>query len=151
MDYEKFYKELFAPLEEKYGVLDEDTITSFVGFSAGGPVSLSKIEDKKLYVTCELAVYPDQRVSSEGLKFELFSIGSHSEDWCRTVLTAIGDHSFEAELGDRHRIHITGLIEGPEATDTVQLRLFCKSTIGNVEYGLYEVIDLQAFNKANQL
>ena len=71
MDYEKFYNELFAPLEEKYGELDEDTITSIVGFSAGGPVSLSKIENKKLFVTCELAAYPEQRVSSEGLKFVL--------------------------------------------------------------------------------
>ncbi|KPK48793.1 MAG: hypothetical protein AMS22_14740 [Thiotrichales bacterium SG8_50] len=142
MDYEKFYKELFAPLEEKYGVLDEDTITSFVGFSAGGPVSLSKIEDKNLYVTCELAVYPDQRVSSEGLKFELFSIGSHSDDWCRTVFTAIGELSFEAELGDRHKINITGLVEGPEATDKIQLHLFSKTKIGNETYGLYEVVDV---------
>ena len=142
MGYENLYKELYAPLEEKYGPLDEDTITSIVGFSVGGPVSLSKIEYIKLFVTSELATYPEQILSTEGLKFELFTVGSHSEEWCRTVFTAIGDHSFEAELGDRHRIHIAGLIEGPEATDTVQLRLFSKSTIGNVEYGLYEVIDL---------
>lgn len=141
MDYELFYKEIFAPLEEKYGALDEDTITSIIGFSAGGPVSLSKIEDKKLYVTCELAVYPEQRLSSEGLKYELFSVGTHSDDWCRTVFSALGGLSLDAELGDKHTIDISGVVEGPEATDKVQLNLFSKTIIGNEKYGLYEVID----------
>ena len=142
MDYAKFYNELYAPLEKKYGVLDEDAITSIVGFSAGGPVSLSKIEDKKLYVTCELAAYPEQLPSTEGLKFELFSVGSHSDDWCRTVFSALGGLSFEAQLGDQHTINISGLVEGPEATDTVQLRLFSQTTIGYEQYGLYEVVSV---------
>lgn len=142
MDYDKFYNDLFAPLEAKYGALDEDTITSIVGFSAGGPVSLSKIEAKRLYVTCELAAYPEQRVSSEGLRFELFSVGSHSEDWCRTVFSALGGLSFEAELGDQHTINIAGVFDGPEAIDTVQLRFFSKAKIGNEQYGLYEVVDV---------
>lgn len=142
MSYEQFYGKLFAPLEEKYGALDKDTITSIVGFSAGGPVSLSKIDNKKLYVTCELAVYPEQRTTSEGLKFELFSIGSHSDDWCRTVFSAIGNLSFEAELGDQHTINIAGLFDGSEANETVRLRLFSKTKIGNENFGLYEVLDV---------
>ncbi|GAD01130.1 hypothetical protein AALB_1210 [Agarivorans albus MKT 106] len=111
-----------------------------MGFSVGGPVSLSKIEDRKLYVTCELAAYPEQQASAEGLKFELFSIGVFSEEWCRSVFTALGNLTFEAKLGDRHTINISGLIEGPEATNTVQLRLFSKTDIGNEKYGLYEVV-----------
>lgn len=140
MNYEAFYKELFAPLENKFGVLDDETITSMIGFSVGGPVSLSKNETRKLYVTCELAAYPEQKLSTDGLRFEMFSVGAFSEDWCRAVFTALGNLSFDAELGDQHTIGISGLVDGPESPDMVKLQLFSQTTIEGKRYGLYEVV-----------
>lgn len=140
MNYEAFYKELFAPLEKKFGVLDDETITSIIGFSAGGPVSLSKNQARKLYVTCELAAYPEQKLSAEGLRFELFSVGTFSDEWCRTVFSALGNLSFDAELGDQHTIRISGLVDGPESPDMVKLQLFSQTTIEGKRYGLYEVV-----------
>lgn len=140
MDYEKFYNELFSELEEKYGKLDDETISSIVGFSAGSPISLSNIEAEKLYVTCELSTYPEQKLSSQGLRYEFFSVGEFSEDWCRSVFTALGSLSFDVELGDQHTINISGLIEGAEAVDTVKLRLFSQAIINGDRYGLYEVL-----------
>lgn len=137
MNYVKFYDEIFSALEKKYGKLDNETITPIVGFSVGGPVSLSKIETKKLYVTCELSVHPNQKPSSQGLQYELFSVGNFSEEWCRSVFTALGNLSLEAELGDKHTINISGITEGPEI---VKLRLFSQSTINNKQYGVYEVL-----------
>ncbi|MGX5202414.1 hypothetical protein [Aliikangiella sp. IMCC44632] len=140
MDYEVFYNKLFEKLESKYGKLDDETITSIVGFSAGGPVSLSKIGSKNLFVSCELASYPEQQKSSEGLNFEFFSVGKFSEDWCRSVFTALGGLSFDAELGNEHRINISGLVEGPETVDQIRLKLFCQTKIDGKKYGLYEVL-----------
>ena len=140
MDYEKFYGILFKPLEDKYGPLDKETIMSIVGFEAGGPVSLSQKASIILYVTCELAAYPEQKPSSEGLRYELFSVGDSSDDWCRKVFSALGNLSFNAELGDQHTVDISGVIEGPDAVDTVKLNLFCTADYEGKKYGLYEVV-----------
>lgn len=65
-------------MNAQYGAFDTETLTAVIGFSAGGPVSLFKKEEKRLYATCELAVYPEQVESSEGLKYEFFSEGRFS-------------------------------------------------------------------------
>ena len=147
MNYEEFYKVLFEPLVEKFGDIDDETITSVIGFSAGGPVSLSTIREQNIYVSCELSCYPDQRLSSEGLRYEFFSNSGYSEDWYRSVFTALGSLSFQSELGDGHRVATTGLIDGDEAVDEIQLKLFSKSDINGSSYGLYEVLVTKPFNK----
>jgi hypothetical protein len=140
MDYETFYAALFRELESKYGPLDSETVTSIVGFSAGGPVSLSKLERKKLFVTCELSVYPEQRKSKENLNFELLAIDDFSEDWCRKVFTALGNLSMNSVLGNNHTIDISGVVEKSSVAKKVQLKLFSKTKYENKNYGIYRVV-----------
>lgn len=140
MDYNDLYSALFRELELQYGPLDAETITSIIGFSAGGPVSLAKHDSNKIFVTCELAVYPEQNLSSEALNFELLSIGDFSEDWCRSVFTALGALSMDAVLGDNHTIDISAVVEPDEPIKQVSLKLFSRTKYSGKNYGLYQVV-----------
>jgi hypothetical protein len=139
MDYETHYRELFKPLEMARGTLDSDTLTSIIGFSAGGPVSLVKIEKKSIYVTCELSVYPEQKRSAEGFRFELLSLGSFDAETCRSVFTALGALSMDATLGNGHTVDVSGVVASKRISN-VKLKLFSKSTIDNELFGVYEVL-----------
>ena len=134
MDPQAFYAQLFRSVEEQFGKLDEDTLTSVVGFTAGGPVSLCSIEEKGFYVTCELALNPKQVTSTEGLRFELASHGSFDLDTCREVMTALADLSLGSELGDGHRVGVSGAYTG-----TIALRLQSQTEIDGLRYGVYVV------------
>jgi hypothetical protein len=135
----KHYQTLFQELERKHGRLDDDTLTSIIGFSAGGPVSLSKLEKKNIFVTCELSLYADQKMSSDGLKFELLSLGAFDEDTCRTLFTALGNLSMNATLGHGHTIDVEAIVPSGEPSQ-VKLKLFSVSTIGNEKFGVYQVL-----------
>jgi hypothetical protein len=104
------YEALFGELESRYGPLDRATVSAIVGFSAGGPVSLSRIERKNLHVTCELSLYPEQKASVEGLKFELLSLGAFDLLTCRALFTAIGNLSMERTLGHDHTIDVRSVL-----------------------------------------
>jgi hypothetical protein len=69
--------------------LDKDIVTSVVGFAGGGPVSLRKLGSTKVYVTCELSLHPQQKPSTDGLRFELLSVGSFDEETCRALFTSL--------------------------------------------------------------
>ena len=60
MDYQRFYKQLFQPIEERIGHVDEASIMAIIGFDCGGPVTLCTVgrgrEQFVTYVTCELSV-----------------------------------------------------------------------------------------------
>lgn len=140
MDYQKLYSNLFAEAVKQHGKLDEETLNSIVGFSGGGPVSLSKIEEKNLFVTCELAAYEEQVKSSEGLKYELLSRGNRSAEWCHAVFTSLGAMSMDTELGDGHSIDISAISPEEEYASRVELKLFSRSSYEGVDYGVYEVI-----------
>lgn len=140
IDYQKFYKAMFKKIESEFGALDEETLTSIVGFSAGGPVSMSQIKSKNLYVTCELSVYDNQNKSSQNLNYEFFSVNSFNSDWCHTVFTALGNLSMESELGTGHIINLTGLVEPNDPVQQVKLKLFSRTTYKGEKYGVYEVI-----------
>ena len=129
-----FYKKLFSDIESRYGALDNETVTSLIGFTAGGSVSVSTIESKSLYVTCELALNPNQTPSAEGLNFELASCGTFDLDQCREVFTALGDLSLGCELGNGHTIGVSGAFDG-----TVSLSLISRSDIEGHAYGIYMV------------
>jgi hypothetical protein len=131
------YEILFAPLEKEFGRFDSDTLTSIIGFSAAGPVSLRTNHSRGILVTCELVEYPDQQRSSEGINFELFTRNLDENDGS-TLLTAIGDLSLREQLGDRHRIMVSSL--GLQDIEMVQLRLFSQSQIENRRLGVYEVV-----------
>src|SRR5262245_37108630 len=89
MDAREHYRQLFGALEARFGPLDRDTLTSIVGFSAGGPVSLCTIERKKVFVSCELSLYQEQCKSSEGYRFEFLSAGSFDAETVRKLFTAL--------------------------------------------------------------
>ena len=133
------YRQLFRKLEWLHGPLDKETVTSVVGFAVGGPVSLCKLGSKKIYVTCELSLYPQQKPSTDGLKFELLSVGSFDEETCRALFTSLGNLSMNEELGDGHTVDVSAVLKAGRPQQ-VMLRLFSESKIGNGKFGVYEVI-----------
>ena len=135
----KHYEALFRELEKRHGQLDELTVSAIVGFSAGGPVSLSRIGKKNVYVTCELSLYPEQRPSAEGLKFELLSLGAFDLLTCRALFTTIGNLSMEETLGHDHTIDVRGVLESGKPPQ-VRLSLFSQSEIGGEMFGVYQVV-----------
>jgi hypothetical protein len=137
MAYEHNYSKLFERLEDEYGKLDADTITWAIGFSAGGPVSMCERKAARLFVTCELSVYDEQKVSTDGLRFEFFSKDDFDEEQACTVFTALGRLSMEAQLGHNHTVDLSQIAEA--RTGVVRLHLFSKATIDGGEYGLYWV------------
>ena len=64
MDYKRFYKQLFRPIEDRIGLVDEASVTAIIGFDCGGPVTLCTVgrgrEQFVTYVTCELSVRDKQ-------------------------------------------------------------------------------------------
>jgi hypothetical protein len=132
------YQALFRELESRHGRLDEETLTSVVGFSAGGPVSLSQLAKRNIYVTCELSLYPGQKPTSEGMKFELLSLGAFDKAACRTLFTALGRLSMEQTLGDGHTIDVSGVMSAGEPP-LVTLKLFSQAKVGNETFGVYQV------------
>ena len=139
VNYTEFYNELFKPLESKYGKLDKETMSSIVGFTMGGPVSLSKKDKSNLFVTCELAAHPEQKLSTDGFRFELFSMGHFSATWCRSVFTALGQMSLNTQLGNEHTIDISGVVEPDCPVKSVKLELFSFTEFDGKRYGLYQV------------
>ena len=132
------YRILFAELERRLGKLSEETLTSIVGFNAGGPVSLCEVPRKSVFVSCELSLYPEQVPSAEGLRFEVLSVGCFDLERCRRMFTAIGALSLESQLGDEHTVDLSEVLDD-ESPLTVRLRLFSRSEIGGNQYGIYEV------------
>jgi len=137
MAYEHHYAMLFAPVEKEYGKLDPATITAIIGFSVGGPVSMRERKAARLFVTCELSVYEEQKSSTDGLKFEIFSKDDFDEKQARAILTALGRLSMEAHLGHNHTVDLSQIVEA--RSGVVSLHLFSKATIEGSEYGLYRV------------
>lgn len=137
--YTRHYEALFRNLQARHGRLDKKIVSSVVGFSGGGPVSMSTLEKKGIYVTCELSLYPEQKRSEEGLKFELLSLGPFDLLACRVLLTAIGNISMHETLGHDHTIDVGKVME-PGQPSVVKLRLFSECEIGGEKFGVYQVV-----------
>ena len=136
MSHQQYYAALFARLEEEFGKLEPETITGVIGFSVGGPVSLCQQRRSGLFVTCELSVYDEQKVSSEGIKFEPFSKDDFDEREARSILTGLGALSMEAQLGNNHTVDVSIAEAG---VNVVKLELFSNTKIEGRAYGLYRV------------
>ena len=104
MDYQKFYKELFAPLAATLGPIDTNSIVAIIGFDLGGPLNFSTFgrdsnRNPITYVSCELAVRQEQQPNAFG-RYELLA-SCDSEDWVRSILTDTGrmtlDNVFNAD------------------------------------------------------
>jgi len=140
MDYNAFYKILFSKVEQEIGLVDEETISAIVGFSAGGPVSLSQVESKKVFITCELSLYPQQKKSSEKINFEFISIGDFEMEWCRRVFTSLGALSMDAVLGHGHTINISEIVDSEDTRKRIKLLFYSQSTYKGKKYGIYRVV-----------
>jgi hypothetical protein len=104
MPAKEHYAALYADLVERHGALNDVTMTSIIGFSGGGPVSMCQIGKEGIFVTCELSLYPEQICSTDGFRYEFVSLGGLSKDACRAIFTALGKLSMEAKLGDTHTL-----------------------------------------------
>lgn len=135
------YAALFAEIANDFGAVDETTVTGIIGFSAGGPVSMSRVGSGERYVTCELSLYPEQVESSEGLKFELLALIDLEQAACQRLLTALGALSMTETLGDLHTIDVSQVVEN---VSSVQLHLQSRCEISGRAYGVYRVVRVGA-------
>ena len=135
------YTALFAEITKDYGAVDETTFTGIIGFSAGGPVSMSRVGNGERYVTCELSLYAEQMESSEGLKFELLALVDLEQAECQRLLTALAALSMSEALGDLHTIDVSQVVE---SVSSVQLRLQSQCEISGRGYGVYGVVRVGA-------
>ncbi len=138
---EEHFAALFRPLIEDFGPIDEHTATGIAGFAEGGPVALCTIDAARICLTCELSLYGEQLPGAEGMRYELFTRDLAIED-AQPLLTALGNLSFEAEVGDMDAVDVSSLsIDG--ITD-VQLRLFCRATVMQEDFAVYEAVALRS-------
>ncbi|ASV88445.1 hypothetical protein CES85_3399 (plasmid) [Ochrobactrum quorumnocens] len=137
----QLYSQLFASVEEKSGVqLAPETLTSVVGFNAGGPVNLRFAPNKKIFLTSELAMYEQQRRSADGLfRYELMTQSHFEENTARTLLTAIGAMTLSTVLGDRHTIDVSAVM-GASGPAVVKLKLYSRTRFSGLEYGVYQLL-----------
>jgi hypothetical protein len=96
MSLRSHYADLFADAEREFGAAAAQALSGIVGFSAGGPVSMCRLGTGDVYVTCEISLSPDQKVSKQGLRFELLSRLPLSESDTQDLLTGIGSLSLDA-------------------------------------------------------
>ncbi|MFK3776934.1 hypothetical protein [Agrobacterium sp. NPDC089420] len=135
-----FYETLFQIVEQKAAVkFDPETLTAIIGFEVGGPIALRTAAQNKICVTSELAMYPEQMISAEGLqRYELMTDGHFELDIARTLLTAVGAMSLSTTLGDGHTIDVSAVTDG-EGPSTVVLSLYAKIEFEGSSYGIYRL------------
>lgn len=138
-EFESLYEAFYSAVERKSTLsLDPMTLTTIIGFSAGGPVSLRSIKSRNIYMTNELASY-SQQCSSDGLiNYELITIDDFEEDLARQILTAIGAMTLSTILGNRHTIDVSQVLDCTEPV-IMQLSLYSKIILKGKGYGIYRV------------
>jgi hypothetical protein len=145
LDYQRFYKQLFAPLEAQLGLIDPNSIFAIIGFDCGGPLNFCTIgadgaERVITYVSCELAVREEQVPSGLG-RYELLC-SCDNEQWVRSNLTNLGHMSLETKFGHGHTVDM-GEVVGPDALiQAVVFEQQCSTTIDSRRYGILRVIGL---------
>jgi hypothetical protein len=90
------------------------------------------------FVTCEFSLYPEQKLSSQNLRYELISRMNLSVENSHKLLTALGNCSMEAKLGHSHTVDVSAFMP-PDTASTVRLLLLSQREIGGAQYGVYEV------------
>ncbi len=138
---DQLYSRLLGSVEEKAGIrLDPETLTSVVGFNAGGPVALRTAQNKKIFITSELAMYDSQCRSADGLfRYELMTQSHFEENTARTLLTAIGAMTLSTVFGNRHTIDVSAITDaaGPAM---VKLKLYSRISFYELDYGIYQLL-----------
>ncbi len=140
-DYKDFYEKLFAEIAKKYGPLDKESIVSIIGFDAGGPVNLSKIDKIGLYVTCELCCRDDQKPSSFG-NYELMIIGKDTEKWARNILTEIGRMTLDEVIDHHHTINFSEIVDKDDSIKGVIFEKYSSIIYKKKSYGIMLAIGI---------
>jgi hypothetical protein len=141
MDYRRFYKQLFRPVEERVGRVDEASIMAIIGFDCGGPITLCTIgrgrERFVTYITCELSVREVQQPAEFG-RYELM-MTCDDESWAHKILTNLGQMSFESAFGHGHTIDISRVVETNCPIQGLVMEEFAHVTIDGQPYGILYV------------
>jgi hypothetical protein len=145
VDYQRFYADLFAPLEAEIGPIDPDTIFAIMGFDGGGPLNFSTIgagsgEPYVTYISCELAVRAEQVPSDTG-RYELLC-SCDDEEWVRSILTKLGQLSLEVKFGHWHTIDIGPVVAADAPIQGVLFETQCTSMVDGEIYAVFRVIGI---------
>lgn len=140
MDYQRFYKELFQPIEERIGLIDEESIMSIIGFDSGGPVTLCTIgyerEQFVTYVTCELSVRDEQQPAGFG-RYEVM-LTCDDEAWARKILTKIGQMSLESVFEHGHTVDIGEVVGADCPLQGLVVEEFARVSIDQSGFGILQ-------------
>ncbi len=144
-NHERFYRTLFAPLEERVGPIDRGTLAAIVGFDAGGPLSFATIGRGRgtpfvTYVSCELAVHPDQKPNESG-RYE-FLITCDDESWVRTIVSAIGRMSFDEPFGHLHTVDVGAWVKASDSIQGVAFEKFSEMEIEGKHFNVLRCIGI---------
>jgi hypothetical protein len=139
----RFYQRLFAPLEKAYGPIDDDSLVAIIGFDAGGPLNFCTFHRARknrptTFVSCELAVRPEQRPSQAG-RYELLATSS-SEIWVRSILSGMGRMSLEARFDHGHTVDIGAWVKPRAPIQGVVLERACSARIEREPYCILRCI-----------
>lgn len=145
MNYDEFYRQLFAPLEETLGPSDRETLVAIIGFDAGGPLAFcttgrGRADACVTYVSCELAVREGQQPADCG-RYELLC-SCDDEQWVRSIVSDIGRMSLEVTFGDGHTLDIGPWVEDDAAIQGVVFETACTAIIGGSPFGVLRVIGI---------
>jgi hypothetical protein len=138
MDYQRFYKQLFQPIEDRIGHVDEASMMAIIGFDCGGPVTLCTVgrgrEQFVTYVTCELSVRDEQKPAEFG-RYEVM-MTCDDERWAHKILTKLGQMSLEGVFGHGHTIDIES-VAGPDCpVQGLVVEEFARVTVDEKPYGI---------------
>lgn len=133
-----FYEELFAPIRERIGVIDQNTLIALMGFEYGGLLNFSTIgagrEPFVTYVSCELALRDGQK-SDETSPYEVM-MACNNKPWALDMLTRIGRMSFQSTFAHGHTIYISPVVDPKFTTRGLLVEEFAKVTIDQRPYRL---------------
>jgi hypothetical protein len=143
MDYDRFYRRLFGPLEASLGPIDRDTIVAIVGFDGGGPLNFCTIGRSVnspivTYVSCEMAVRNQQQPSEFG-RYELLT-SCDDEQWVRSVVSDVGRMSFATVFGDGHTLDIGSWVKSSDSLQGIVFEKVYDCRISAKSYGILRVI-----------
>jgi len=142
MDYQRFYKQLFEPIETRIGPVDEATIMAIIGFDCGGPVSLCTIgrghDPFVTYVTCELAAYKEQQPAEFGHDEAMMTCDD--ERWAHEILTRIGKMSMETAFGHGHTVDIGPVVGAECPLQGLVTEEFARVMIDGKGYGIFRFL-----------
>ncbi len=138
MNYQLFYKQLFQPIEERIGHVDEASIMAIIGFDCGGPVTLCTVgrghESFVTYVTCELAVRDEQRPAEFG-RYEVM-MTCDDKAWAHKILTKVAQMSLETVFAHGHTIDIGPVVASDCLVQGLVVEEFARVPIDGRNYGI---------------